>query len=755
MNDTNYISLSSTVFYINMSEYKSQGDFYSSRIRQDKSIEEQMRLGYQGRELYEMIQNADDEKSPKVEISLEGESLYIRNWGNYPFTEVGIVSILRSFLSPKKYGKKGKGKPIGCKGLGFRSLLNWSSDICIRSNGVCCHFSEEIAKKCWDDLKQGFDQSDVLLFESESEHSCPIPLLSVTDPCEDREVTRVIGQPDTEDRCTTEIEIVVTDPNVKKDIENKIKTLPSAVLLFLKSVRKITLKTELFQRVLSRELSKGPINCFSTVRIIENESAGEYDFANKYTGKVSEKEWTVYTVNGTCEIDTDKTYEVAVAFTEGMPSSNPVYSFFPTEFVLNLPCILHGTFVLDDSRNRIPPRDIMNNYVFEKLGSALITVSKHLAQNDDSSWNAFDIVNIGGKDAELAPALAEALKGIKNERILPTIGGYSSFADCVAYSEDLANWLRKNSIHSNELIHHLIPGYHTRINSEREFFSKPNFMDEDKIKGAIGEIAKTMLEQPTVNHRCYAEFIDALQKSDIRNVDILYDSSFKILNSEETSYVVSADSEMSAPPSEMKLRIVHRGLVTELRRIWLCGDRDVTRKLNGESDPYVQISTVSDYDLSRIKDRIVQWSNNLQTSEEDIRKVLKWLYKSEKNRTNPLSNEMMLFGKDGQKHPAACLLLRSIRFPFDGGNVPLDDRWLLKDVSRDWANYFGTDDYADVESFFYNVVGVSHTVPISYEYFGKKTDYLDKARYSEAKNNIENWRFDSVNDKVRANNGYN
>ena len=115
-----------------------------------------MKQEYSGRELYEMLQNADDEGSPKVEIILtEDDRLHIRNWGDRPFTEGGLLSIMRSFLSTKTGDayKNATIKPIGNKGLGFRSLLNWSDEITIHSNGVKCSFSEDIAKNAWNDIK--------------------------------------------------------------------------------------------------------------------------------------------------------------------------------------------------------------------------------------------------------------------------------------------------------------------------------------------------------------------------------------------------------------------------------------------------------------------------------------------------------------------------------------------------------------------------------------------------------------------------
>ena len=76
----NFITKESDCLMINEREYLFQLSFNSSRIRQDKKIELDMKQEYSGRELYEMIQNADDEGSPKVELVLTDDNhFHIKN----------------------------------------------------------------------------------------------------------------------------------------------------------------------------------------------------------------------------------------------------------------------------------------------------------------------------------------------------------------------------------------------------------------------------------------------------------------------------------------------------------------------------------------------------------------------------------------------------------------------------------------------------------------------------------------------------
>ena len=93
---------------------------------------------YDGRQLMELIQNADDEaekaKDPALLIRLEKKRLIVANDGK-PFSKSGVRSLIDSDNSPKIMRRR----KIGYKGLGFRALLNWSDSIGIKSGG----FSKE------------------------------------------------------------------------------------------------------------------------------------------------------------------------------------------------------------------------------------------------------------------------------------------------------------------------------------------------------------------------------------------------------------------------------------------------------------------------------------------------------------------------------------------------------------------------------------------------------------------------------------
>ena len=80
---------------------------------------------YRGREILELLQNADD-----AGVSYGHNTALIRWWPEgvcvantgVPFSAAGVDSLIVSNLSPKKITRS---RQIGNRGLGFRSVLAW------------------------------------------------------------------------------------------------------------------------------------------------------------------------------------------------------------------------------------------------------------------------------------------------------------------------------------------------------------------------------------------------------------------------------------------------------------------------------------------------------------------------------------------------------------------------------------------------------------------------------------------------------
>ena len=124
----------------------------------ENNIEKRDIKGYHGREILELLQNADDayqksienHKKPdcqlEVTISYKNNILRVTNTSTF-FDEEGIKAIVQGNNSPKS------GKYIGNKGTGFRSVLNWAEKVRIFSGSYNVEFSKERAAKILDSIR--------------------------------------------------------------------------------------------------------------------------------------------------------------------------------------------------------------------------------------------------------------------------------------------------------------------------------------------------------------------------------------------------------------------------------------------------------------------------------------------------------------------------------------------------------------------------------------------------------------------------
>ena len=118
-----------------------------SNLIADYHRERAIARDYEGREILELLQNANDQASEigqpgRVLIEISKEALIVANTG-LAFSVGGVASLQTSHLSPKRHRRQ---HFIGNKGLGFRSVLNWSKTPIIMSKALCLAYCTEHAK---------------------------------------------------------------------------------------------------------------------------------------------------------------------------------------------------------------------------------------------------------------------------------------------------------------------------------------------------------------------------------------------------------------------------------------------------------------------------------------------------------------------------------------------------------------------------------------------------------------------------------
>ena len=407
-------------------------DYYSANpkeIARDYTIEKGITEEYDGRQLLEMLQNVDDTKSKKAKIDWKkkDKTLTIANYGE-AFSFEGIESLMRSHSSPKT-----KENYIGNKGLGFRSLLTWAKQINIYANACKISFSKEIATSVFNDkLNLSPQQKQDAYFQAKvSKGVTPFPVLAIP------QLTSFNRQ----DNWQTVIEIQYTE-GVEDKIENVVNQISEELLLFLNHIEEI-------------ELVKNGVQSIFKSTKIEHKDWTEIHI-NQKVWRVFYKEGVVPKKQNDKKKDEIKKFMLKVALQDDLSDTyHKLFNFFPTKISVALPCIIHGTFDLNASRDYLNPTD-NNKYICKQL-AAFLGECALLLTTEDISWKPYKLLKPinESSDASLVTQLYEDLKRIRlTERIIPTIN--STYIDSKGYKHYNNDFNRFFKINFPEVLPHLI-----------------------------------------------------------------------------------------------------------------------------------------------------------------------------------------------------------------------------------------------------------------------------------------------------------
>ena len=377
--------------------------------------EKNLKKEYDGRQLLELLQNADDEtenvNSPEILIKLEDKRLIVANNGN-PFQRKGIRSLIYSDNSPKTMSQR----KIGYKGLGFRGLLNWSESIWIWSGDFSLEFSREnaisffrallkkepsLGAKVQEQFGQNYDYSKV----------CPIPTLSAPVWKESWDIDTSLYD--------TYVVINFSSEEIQKDIQEKINGLTMEVALFLNNLRRIVIESPERSETIERLASNS--DDFEEIRILDK------DF-----NAVVSKKWRIFQKSDELPQEfRDETkaeqheYDFRIAVSENMDANvNRLFCYFKTEVKFPFPAVIHGTFELDDTRNHLVKSEI-NSFLLKELANLMVDTAKKLAQTEKNvSWGAMRLLAKKGEFDDKVDEMAfyqKLLDAIKSQKLIPVL----------------------------------------------------------------------------------------------------------------------------------------------------------------------------------------------------------------------------------------------------------------------------------------------------------------------------------------------
>lgn len=376
------------------------------RIISDFNNEREKIKEYNGRQLLEMLQNADDEanntEKKTAYIELNNQYLIIANNGNR-FSEAGITSLMYSNVSPK-FKEQNK---IGNKGTGFRSILSWAKTIYIKSYDFSIEFSQTNAINFLQDLiKENPSISEKIKDKSDEE----FPIATLLTP-QLKELNN-----DEYSKYDTYI-IIELKENVKDDIQQQINELDKEVLLFLHNLEKIIIDSPDRKETLKKDL-KSKTNVEIQTLSVDEEIKDR-------------KVWKINISTGTY---INKNYELKIAYNDNLDDNkNILYSYFRTNVHFPFPAIVHGTFDLSGNRNELN-ESVENEFLLKELAQLIINTALDITKTkEDVSWNALKLLTF---DEVSDPVIEKLhfkdilLEKIKENKLFPSIANkYLSHAD--------------------------------------------------------------------------------------------------------------------------------------------------------------------------------------------------------------------------------------------------------------------------------------------------------------------------------------
>lgn len=404
---------------------------------------------YEGREILELLQNAADQAREadvkgKVVIELLPEGLIVANTG-MTFSVGGVLSLETANLSPKRNKRR---QYIGNKGLGFRSILNWTNEPMILSGSLALSYNRTISEN---KLKNLLENSDELLSLVEKEQgdtqNLIIPILPFPGYNKDGDIDKFFDDDSKVllERCnswrdegySTAIGILFDEPKYYEEARKQIDLLRPEILLFVDHLDEIRF-------VFSEEEEKNWSieGTDEAAMVSENGVALGIWQIHKHEGEIPSD-----------KLDSDQReplyYELIVAVPESEEEDEvevpPLFSHFPTDISLPLSVVCHATLELDQSRKHTQERE-SNKFVLEALAKFIAEVAERRTVQYLNGPKAGYRLLMPLKDytAELIRAefSEHLLEAARTREIVPTLGGKAELPDNVFYVDGAnSSWL--------------------------------------------------------------------------------------------------------------------------------------------------------------------------------------------------------------------------------------------------------------------------------------------------------------------------
>ncbi len=397
--------------------------------------EQDIARDYEGREILELLQNANDQAAERGErgrvlIELSQDGLIVANTG-LAFSVGGVASLQTSHLSPKRRRRK---QLIGNKGLGFRSVLNWSHTPVILSSALSLVYSQNHLREKLQALTVQYPMlAQVVMDERQAEDDVILPLLPFPLYSEDGDLAAwLVGEHAQSmfDRCKalltegydTVVGMPFDMPRGHSAAQEQIREISPEILLFAQHLGELCFRCDAEPAVTWRRDGGDTLT-----KVLENDRPVGQWHIHRRTGKLPED-----AVKADQSDATD--YEIVVAVPcENTATAGILYSHFPTDITLPLPVVCHATLELEQNRKHAQQKRACNEYVIAKLAEVLAEVAESVASTcANDPWAGCSLLMPSGdypEDLNREKFPQTLTSCAKLRTIIPTLSGNPVIAD--------------------------------------------------------------------------------------------------------------------------------------------------------------------------------------------------------------------------------------------------------------------------------------------------------------------------------------
>lgn len=552
-------------------------------ILSDYNTENGTRDDYKRRQIYELLQNADDcytELCPEINVKFElrDNLLIVQNTGE-PFSARGITSLMHPNASSKHQGT------IGCKGLGFRAVLNWASSITICTKAFCVRFSEERAREDLEKYKQECDRDHIEELDR-IDRTAILSSAMVTDDMDEINLWLEEGY-------STAI-VLYCHPDCIASIQQQLAELQFEELLFLKHIRNISIRSPQANR---------------DIQSVEENGHFLIQDGDDYT------EWTVWRKTGKIS---DKDYELALAYNsnseerEAIRRDGVLYSYFKTEIPMPFPFLIHGTFELTSERNGLKKESKNNEMLLQYLIDFICEKGVELAESSENC--DYDLLKFLipahtlyflDREYDFGGKLKEK---IRHYKLFPTIAGkYISVDDSPKYSNFRFDEIVSTQTFSTLLLH----------------------CEDETVLHYIGELGIGFYDEATMVAMLNKDADDYTEKKQNVSLILLFRRAFpyaksapKLLIDSNGNRVVEDEVTIYHNPDKhfelpawCKMRFISLDMEKALCRAWRCDPRSLMQNLSGYGG--------AEYSFDRVLRELISQSKN---DKEKTLELLRWLF---------------------------------------------------------------------------------------------------------------------------------